>query len=216
MTRELIILVADGTMAAVFRAFFERRFHHSLACAPFDFNPTSDIVHDPLNTDGGVHRRCHEILRPYLNTHRRALVVLDQQFGGERPAEEVRGDIEHQLNANGWTGRAAAAVIDPELEVLLWQDNPHVERALRYTGPSLRQFLAQDGRWPGGAAKPPAPKEVIQALIRTNRAGPPMVVYSQIARAVSTVGCVDPAFHCVRDALRAWFPRRAGEDRDDS
>ncbi|WP_316186463.1 methylation-associated defense system protein MAD4 [Bradyrhizobium sp. SZCCHNRI2014] len=206
MTRELIILVADGTMAAVLRAFFERQFHHALACASFDFDPTSDIVYDPLNTDGGVHRRCHDILRPYLNTHRRAIVVLDQQFGAERPAGEVRDDIEQRLNVNGWEGRATAVVIDPELEVLLWQDNPHVERALRHTGPSLRQLLAEDGRWPLDAAKPLAPKEVIQALIRANRAGPPIVVYSQIARAVSTAGCVDPAFHCVRDTLRAWFP----------
>lgn len=206
MTRELIILVADGTMAAVLRAFFERQFHHALECAPFDFDPTSDIVYDPLNTDGGVHRRCHDILRPYLNTHQRALVVLDQQFGAERPADEVRGDVEQRLNANGWDGRATAVVIDPELEVLLWQDNPHVERALRYTGPSLRQLLAQDGRWPLGAAKPLAPKDVIQTIIRANRAGPPMVVYSQIARSVSTAGCIDPAFRRVRDLLRACFP----------
>ena len=206
MTRELIILVADGTMRAVFQAFFERQFHHTLACSAFDFCPRTDIVHDPLNTDGGVHRRCHEILRPYLKTHRRALVVLDQQFGGDRPADEVRRDIEHLLNANGWADRAAAVVIEPELEVLLWQDNPNVERALRHQGGSLRQLLALDGRWPNGAAKPTDPKGVIQALIRGNRAGPPMVVYSQIARAVTTQGCVDPAFHRVRDSLRAWFP----------
>jgi hypothetical protein len=210
MSRELIILVADGTMRAVFAAFFERQFHHALACASFDFDPRVDIVYDPLNTDGGVHRRCHDILRLYLNTHRRALVVLDQHFGGERPADEVRCEIERLLSANGWQGRAAVAVIEPELEVLLWQDNPHVERALGHSGPPLRQLLAADGRWPAGAAKPPAPKEVIQALIRANRAGPPMAVYSQIARAVSTAGCVDPAFHYVRTTLRTWFP--AAED----
>ena len=206
MNRDLIILVADGTMRAVFAAFFERPFHHALACAKFDFNPRTDLVHDPLNTVGGVHRRCHDILRPYLRTHRRALVVLDQQFGGERPTEEVRGQIERLLSANGWAGRAAAAVIEPELEVLLWQDNRNVERALRHHGESLRRLLAQDGRWPEDAPKPTAPKEVIQMIIRTNRAGPPMVVYSKIASAVSTAGCVDPAFHRVRDALRAWFP----------
>ena len=66
MIRELIILTADGTMAAVLRAFFERQFHHSLGCAPFDFDPTNDIFNNPLEKDGGVHRRCHEILRPYL------------------------------------------------------------------------------------------------------------------------------------------------------
>lgn len=206
MMRELVILVADSTMRSVFSAFFEREFHYSLDCAPFDFNPRLDLFHDPLNTDGGVHKRCHDILRRYLTTHRRALVVLDQQFGGERPADEVRNEIERQLNANGWGGRAAAVVIEPELEVLLWQDNIHVERALCHTGESLRQLLAKDGRWPNSAAKPPAPKELIQALIRTNRAGPPAVVYSQIARQVSTRGCMDPAFHRIRDTLRAWFP----------
>lgn len=206
MSRELVILVADGTMRAVFAAFFERQFHRTLSCAPFDFNPRLDLFNNPLEKDGGVHLRCHEIVRPYLNTHRRALVVLDQQFGGERPAEEVRVEIERRLNANGWAGRANAVVIAPELEVLLWQDNVNVERALRHQGGSLRRLLAADGRWPEGAPKPPAPKDLIQALIRTNRAGPPVVVYSQIAKAVSTAGCVDPAFHRVRDALRAWFP----------
>jgi hypothetical protein len=209
MNRELVILVADGTMRAVFAAFFERQVHHVLSCAPFDFNPRLDLFNNPLEKDGGVHRRCHEILRPFLNTHRRALVVLDQQFGGERPAEEVRVEIEHRLNANGWAGRATAAVIEPELEVLLWQDNVNVERALRHQGGSLRQLLAADGRWPEGAPKPLAPKEIIQTLIRTNRAGAPVVVYSQIAKAVSTAGCVDPAFRRVRDALRAWFPPEA-------
>jgi hypothetical protein len=206
MIRELIILVADGTMAAVMRAFFERAFHHALTCAAFDFDPTNDIFNNPLEKDGGVHRRCHEILRPYLKTHRRALVILDRHFGGERPADEIRSEVVRLLSANGWDGRCAAAVIDPELEVLLWQDNPNVERALRHTGPSLRQLLAQDGRWPTDAAKPLAPKEIIQGLIRANRAGPPMVVYSRIAGAVATARCVDPAFHRVRDVLRAWFP----------
>ena len=209
MNRELIILVADGTMRAVFSAFFERQFHHSFACAPFEFNPRIDIFHDPLNTDGGVHCRCHNILRPFLKTHQRALVVLDQQFGGERPAEEVRVDIEQRLSSNGWRDRAAVVVIEPELEVLLWQDNVNVESALRHErrdGNSLRQLLARDGLWPDNAAKPPAPKEVIQTLIRSNRAGPPMVVYSEIAKKVSTQGCVDPAFHRVRNVLRTWFP----------
>lgn len=93
--------------------------------------------------------------------------------------------------------------------MLLWQDNVNVERALRHSGPSLRQILARDGRWPGDAPKPHAPKELILTLIRANRAGVPMAVYGQIAGAVSTAGCVDPAFHRVRDALRTWFPVEA-------
>jgi len=206
MTRNLVILAADGTMVAVLRSFFERQFHHALECATFDFDPTSDIFNNPLEKDGGVHRRCHEILRPYLKSHRYALVILDQQFGGERPADEVREEIEQLLNANGWDGRSAAIVIDPELEVLLWQDNINVERALLHRGEPLRQILAQDGSWPDGMAKPSAPKELLQTLIRKNRAGAPISVYSQIASTVSTAACVDPAFHRIRGKLRTWFP----------
>lgn len=206
MTRELIILTADGTMTAVLRAFFRRQFHHSFDCAPFAFDPASDIINDPLHTDGGVHLRCHEILRPYLNTHRRALVMLDQKFGGQRPAGEVRAEIEQRMSGSGWEDRAAAVVIHPELEVLLWQDNPHVEKALLHRGENLRQLLARDGSWPEGMPKPPAPKQLIQAIIRKNRAGAPMAVYSNIAAAVSARSCIDPAFRLVAGRLRTWFP----------
>ena len=207
MSRELVILCADGTMRAVLGAFFARQFHHALGCAPFDFDVARDIYNNPLEKDGGVHRRSHEILRPFVTTHRRALVVLDQQFGGERPAAEVRGDIERLLDSNGWQDRRAVAVIGPELEVLLWQNNPNVEAALRYVGPpSLRQRLEDEGRWPSDQPKPPNPKELILDMIKRQRAGPPAVVYSQIVSRVATHGCIDPAFQAIRDALRAWFP----------
>ncbi|MCA3323778.1 MAG: hypothetical protein INF69_08715 [Roseomonas sp.] len=205
---ELIILTADGTMRAVLQTFFSRQFHHAFGCAPFAFDPANDIINDPLHTDGGVHLHCHEILRPYLNTHKRALVLLDQKFGGQLPAAKVSADIEKHLGNSGWSD-FAAIVIDPELEVLLWQDNPNVDQALRHTGDPLRQLLAQDGRWPAGMAKPPQPKNLIQAIINANRAGPPMVVYSRIASRVAANGCIDPAFHRVRDTLRAWFPMEA-------
>lgn len=207
MTRELVVLCADGTMRAVFGAFFRRPFHHALGCAQFAFDPARDIFNNPLEKDGGVHRRCHEILRPYLSTHRRALVVLDQQFGGELPADEVRAEMEQLLSRNGWDGRCAVSVIDPELEVLLWQDNPNIERALKHTGPpSLRDQLATDGKWPQGQAKPSGPKALMQGMILQKRIGAPVAVYSQIAGTVSTAACADPAFHRIRDALRAWFP----------
>ena len=71
-------------MAAVLGAFFGReRWDLTLQCAQFDIWPEEDIFHDPLHTDGGVHKSAEELLRPYLNTHNHAMVVLDQQFGGE-------------------------------------------------------------------------------------------------------------------------------------
>ena len=210
--RDLVILVADGTMKTVFDAFFERsRWELSLQCGAFDIWPQEDIFHDPLHTDGGVHKRAQELLRPYLNTHNRAVVVLDQQFGGERPAVEVRKEVLQNLHANGWNeDRCSVIVIDPELEVWLWQDNANVAQAIKFTGASLRAHLQANGKWPAGALKPVDPKATIQEFIKPQKALKTKVVYSRIARRVSVVGCTDPAFQLFADTLRQWFPQESG------
>ncbi len=215
--RELVILVADGTMKAVFDAFFRRdRWHLTLQCKHFDLWPDEDVFHDPMHRDGGVYKRAHELLRPYLNTHQRALVVLDQQFGGERPAQDVKEEIVDRLLQNGWEdretregrheSRCASIVIDPELETWLWQDNPEVAQAVRFRGTSLRAHLQETGEWPENAAKPADPKETMLRLIRENRAPKTKVVYSRIARSVSTRHCKDGAFLELARKLREWFP----------
>ncbi len=205
--RDLVILVADSTMAAVFHALFGReRWDLTLQCAPFDIWPQEDIFYDPLHTDGGVHQSAQELLRPYLNTHSYAIVVLDQQFGGELPAATVRKDIRTRLSQNGWKDRCEVVVIDPELEVWLWQDSPHVEQAVKFTGGSLRQHLKGTGAWPEKAPKPTEPKEAIQALVKGQRMLKTKVVYSRIARSMSAGGCTDSAFELFASTLRRWFP----------
>ena len=101
-------------------------------------------------------------------------------------------------------------VIDPELEIWLWQDNANVAQAIRFTGPSVRQHLQQVGKWPVGAAKPLDPKETIQEFIKPHRALKTKVVYSRIARTVSVARCTDPAFQLFAGTLRGWFPQGAG------
>ena len=206
--RELAILTADKTMNAVVTAFFQRNhWHTTLGCAAFDFWPEEDIINDPQHTDGGVHRRAHELVRPYLRTHSRVVVILDQQFGGDIPAVDVRDDILLNLRRNGWHDKnCEVVVIDPELEVWLWQDSPHVAEAVGYTGVSLRDHLATSGDWPEGDIKPGQPKEVIQGLMKVNRAGVPMVVYTKIARRVGVGGCQDGSFGQFRTKLQTWFP----------
>lgn len=206
--RDLVILVADSTMEVVFRAFFGReRWNITLHCGQFDFWPDEDIFHDPLYTDGGVHKSAHELLRPYLCTHDRALVVLDQQFGGELPSDEVRRDILDRLRRNGWSERCEVVVIDPELEVWLWQNSPHVEQALMFSGGSLRQQLLDSGMWPADAVKPLDPKATFQALVNRKKALKTKVVYARIARSISIHGCTDPSFVLFATTMRKWFPR---------
>jgi len=204
---EIIFLVADATMEAVFRAFFERdRFHQALKCRVFQIDPVQDIIHIPKQTDGGLHRRAHDLLRSYLKTHNRAIVVLDQQFGGEIPADVVRKGIIDNLNLNGWDGRCAVVVIEPELEAWLWQDNVNVEAAVRHIRPpSLRDYLLAEGEWPQDEWKPISPKESIQRVIRANHAGPHTLVYARIAKSVTVRGCLDPAFVHFARTLCDWF-----------
>jgi len=205
--RPLVILVADGTMRAVFQAFFKRsRFFDTLECAQFDFDPKSEVFNDPLHTDGGVHKRCDELLRGYQRTHERALVVIDQQFGGERPANEIREEMLDRLRRSGWDNeRVQVVVIDPELEVWLWQDNANVEQALRSDG-TLRQALIRSGEWPEHTDKPLQPKETIQRLIKANRAGAPMAVYATIAGKVAVSRCTDASFAIFKATVQNWFP----------
>ena len=199
-------------MAQVLKSFLSRGYlEDRLSCRTFDFDFQQDIVVDVRNgnTDGGIHRRAHELLRPYIRSHQNAVVMLDKKFGGQLPAAVVRGEILGNLLHNGWSAECAeVVVIDPELEVWLWQrGNPHIGMAFRYNSPiSLEEFLATEGLWSSAAVKPTKPKEAASLLLRQYRAGSPMVVYSRIVEHISVRGCQDPAFGHLVSALRRWFP----------
>jgi hypothetical protein len=99
-------------------------------------------------------------------------------------------------------------VIDPELEVWLWQrGNPHIARAFRYNeSVSLEVFLETAGFWSTAALKPVRPKEAVRLLLQRYRGGVPMVVYARIIENISVRGCQDPAFNLLAAALQRWFP----------
>jgi hypothetical protein len=213
MKRPCVFLVADSTMAQVLKSFLDRKYlEDRLGCRTFDFDFQQDVVVDVLhgNTDGGIHRRAHELLRPYTRTHQYAVVILDKNFGGQLPTAVVREGICRNLLYNGWPAECAeVVVIDPELEVWLWQrSNPHIARAFRYNdvSVSLEEFLEAEGLWLTAAVKPGRPKEAARLLLRRYRGGVPMVVYTRIVENISVSGCQDPAFNLFADALRRWFP----------
>jgi len=104
-----------------------------------------------------------------------------------------------------------AAVIDPELENWIWQDNPIVEKALGYAGPSLREELASTGAWPLTSDKPRRPKEALEAELRRRRIPRSSALYRQIAQKISVKNCTDAAFNELRAALQRWFPPVASE-----
>jgi len=216
MMRDCVFLLADSTMAEVIDGFLSRgHLEGRIGCRTFAYEYQADVVVDVAhgNTDGGVHRRAHQILREhgYVTTHQHAVVVLDQKFGGQRPAAEVREEILRNLRANGWPGdRSEVIVIEPELEVWMWQDSVHVEAAVGYRRPpSLRDFLGRDDLWPRGDAKPPQPKTLLKSVCRHNAVPYSAAVHREIAENIRVKDCRDDAFRRLVDTLRRWFPLEA-------
>lgn len=207
--RDCIFLVADSNMAAAFRGFFtHERFDLRLRCGMFHFDPRADLIVDEAGSGPGVYGRAHELLRPYVRTHRYAVVALDNEWDGSPGTEHIAANISDNLYSKGWEReRFAVVVIAPELETWLWQDNPHVADALRYRlEPSLRVLLEQQGLWEAAMLKPARPKEAVEYVLRLTRRPRSSALYADIADRVSVTGCVDTAFHHLARALRVWFP----------
>jgi phenylpyruvate tautomerase PptA (4-oxalocrotonate tautomerase family) len=163
---------------------------------------------DEGGNDPGVYTKGHELLRPYQNSHRRALVVLDCEWDGSPGKAAIVSHITARLVESGWAAEAVKVIaIEPELENWLWQDNPHVADALRHKVPgSLRQRLADEGLWPVGAAKPPRPKEAAEWVLKQARQPRSSAIYQQLAERIAIKGCTDVAFAEMRATLQTWFP----------
>lgn len=209
--RPCVILVADSNMAAIFRGFFTRTaWHLSMGCEQFEFNHENggDLLVDEGGNDPGVYTRAHELLRPYLSSHERVLVVLDCEWEGSPGKDAIIENISSNLVRNGWhADKVKVIAIEPELENWLWQDNPNVAKALRYKSePPLRQLLEQKGLWPAGQAKPSRPKETAEWVLKITRQPRSSAIYEELAGCITFRGCTDTAFHELRDAFTSWFP----------
>jgi hypothetical protein len=119
--RDCIFLVADKNMAAAFIGFFTReQFHKSLGIRQFEFDPQQDVIVDESGNDPGVYTRGHELIRPYRQTHRYAVVVLDKAWDGSPGVEEIHDAIQENLIKTGWNQEnCAVIVINPEL-IRIW------------------------------------------------------------------------------------------------
>ena len=139
-----------------------------------------------------------------------ALVVLDLEGSGaeERPPSEVEADLEQRLADSGWSHRAGVVVIDPELEIWLWSDSPHVAAALGWpaSNPDLKQWMVQQGLVTADGHKPARPKEAMLAVLRETRVKPSASIFAEAARKVSIDRCQDRSFLRLRQILRNWFP----------
>lgn len=203
---DLVVLVADQDMFAMVDSLLRQPTR--LRIRPITFQ----IFIDREKHDPGCLRNGADFLRPYARQYAHALVMFDHDGCGQEHLSrtELETAVESKLDANGWSGRAQAIVVDPELEAWIWSRSPHVEAQLGWQGktPDLRTWLDNQRLLPLGQAKPTDPKRALEQALRHIRLPRSSQIYAKIATKVSFENCVDPAFNKFRQTLQQWFAAR--------
>lgn len=201
--RDLLVLVADKNMEYTLRGLLSRPHALGTRALHCDF-----LVHP--ERDPGCRLRAHELLRAFHGKYAHALVVFDRQGCGSEQAsrEELEQSVESDLRTTGWGTRATAIVLDPELEVWVWSDSPHVAAALGWSGgaPALRAWLEASGLLRPAQTKPDEPKEAVDRVLQYVPKPRSSAMYRQLAESVSFERCADRGFAKLRAALQSWFP----------
>jgi len=202
LERDLVVLVPCKNMEFSVRGILSRPEALSIRRPMFDL-----FVHP--ERDPGCLLKARAFLSPFRRTYAHALVMFDREGCGKEQftREDLERGIEEDLGNAGWRGRAAAIVIDPELEAWVWSDSPHVDTCLGWTGrkPDLRSWLQHEGFLQQGSTKPKRPKEAMRAAMRLVRQVPSSAIYADLARRVSLRHCRDLSFRKLRHTLASWF-----------
>ncbi|MHB1557900.1 MAG: methylation-associated defense system protein MAD4 [Isosphaeraceae bacterium] len=200
---DLIVLVPDRNMEASIRGLLGR--YKALGIRQV----ASRILVHP-SRDPGCLGEGHVFLRSFHRQYRHALILLDHDgCGRERETRaSLEKSIEERLATSGWSERARAIVIDPELEVWVWSDSPHIPAALGSSDDlaGLRRLLRDQGLWREGQPKPDDPKLAMERILRLNNRPRSSAIYEELARKVSLKNCLDGAFAKLRTTLAEWFP----------
>ena len=204
--KELVVVAADKSIKMAVAAVLARR--RALRIRALE--PSQYDLLEHVGRDSGVFQKGHELLRLYLKTHRHGLLLCDRHGCGREDAsrEALEQEMEERLRQSGWGNRAAAVVIDPELEVWVWTRSPHVEEVLGWKGrrPSLVEWMRNNGYLAEGEIKPQRPQECLDRALEIAKKPRSSALFGQIAKRVSLASCTDPAFRKLRSTLQSWFP----------
>ncbi len=126
---DLVVLVADKDIEYAMRGLLNRQ--KALGIRVVSAEVFAHPEHDP-----GCYLRSHTFLRSMVNRYAKAMVLFDRHGCGAegRTRAELEAEVEGRLENSGWQGRCGAVVLDPELEVWVWSDSPHVAEILGWRG----------------------------------------------------------------------------------
>jgi hypothetical protein len=145
-----------------------------------------------------------------LNRSAHALVLFDREGCGREnlTRQQLEERVEIELYRSGWQ-QAAAVVLEPELEIWVWSDSPHVAEILGWKNrqTDLNRWLREKGFLHEGEIKPDRPKESMEAALKRVRKPRSSVLYQRLAEKISFGRCTDEAFNKFKTTLQNWFSR---------
>ncbi len=211
--RDLVCVVADRNMEATVKGVLARP--EALGIRHIEFEV---LVHP--RRDPGCFHEPDGLLRGYCADTRHALVLLDQGWQGApgEGAEETEWMLENRLISGGLGDWARAVVIEPELEVWVFSDSPHVTRALGWDshGRDLRSALDNEGLWPRGNTKPQDPKRSLEWALRQVRKPRSSSIYRDLAERVRVgagIALFSVSGNCFAPGLEPMAPVKLSGDQ---
>jgi hypothetical protein len=189
---DLVVLTADADQKAALQVLLEARAA-SLGIRQCKFDVLKHTQRDSGCVGSGA-----ELLATQRTQAEHALMVLDWEGSGRESitAEKLEQELEAKLDHFGWEGRARVVVIDPETEIWLWSDSPHVATTFGWTTErgDMRAWLIDRGLLTADAIKPARPKEAMLEVLRATGVKPSAANFAAIARKVSLDRCQDRRF----------------------
>ena len=155
--------------------------------------------------DPGVYHEAGNFLAPFAKQYRYALVLIDAEWDGSPDAANIEKKIQSDLDENGWKGRSAVIVIDPELEIWVWSRSPHVPELLNATWQTILTMGRQKAYWTANERKPTRPKELLEAVLRHTKKKRSSSLFVRLAQKVGLDACEDESFNRFRHVLCEWF-----------
>ncbi len=203
--RDLVVLVADIKQQQTVGTLLIER-HKSLGIRQVLIDINSDIYrHD--NRDPGVFHEAGRFLDTFAQQYEHALVFIDAEWSGSpASAKEIEEKIQDDLNRNGWKGRSAVVVIDPELEIWVWGTSSHVPELFGTDWAMIKDLGHRTGYWQAGETKPLRPKDLWEEVLHRTKTKDSSALFRQLAEKVSLNRCQDGSFRRFREILQGWFP----------
>ena len=178
--KDLVVLVPDSDMESTVRGLLSRAAALGIRLVE------PKIYVDRVGKDPGCLLHAHDFLRSFSKLYAHALVMFDRHGCGREDAtrEQLEREVEARLAQSGWRDRAAAVVLDPELEIWIWSDLPHVSSTLGWSKgrADLNKWLQQRGFLPTPGVKPSRPKLAWRAALRVTGRSPSPSLFLDLAR----------------------------------